>query len=117
MIKKSILALAAIGTVAGTATRPRSRPKPAAAVTTHGERGRYYEPRRVSRAATSGAGATGRYYCKRGNGTIGLVLGAAGRRVAGRAIDTNGERATGTILGAAASALLIREVEKSLRCR
>jgi outer membrane lipoprotein SlyB len=36
----------------------------------------------------------------------------------GRAIDTHGERATGTILGAAAGALLGREIERShYRCR
>ncbi|MBO9698519.1 MAG: glycine zipper 2TM domain-containing protein, partial [Sphingopyxis sp.] len=37
--------------------------------------------------------------------------------LAGRAIDTRGERATGTILGAAAGALLGREVQRSMSCR
>lgn len=80
------------------------------------DRGRYYEPRRVSRNDVW-RGRDGRYYCRRGNGTTGLVIGAAGGALAGRAIDTQGERATGTILGAAAGALLGREVEKSMRCR
>src|SRR5690606_36074320 len=78
--------------------------------------GRYYEPRRVSRDKVW-RGRDGRYYCRRGNGTTGLVIGAAGGALAGRAIDTRGGRATGTILGAAAGALLGREVEKELRCR
>jgi hypothetical protein len=78
--------------------------------------GRYYEPRRVS-SRDVWRGRDGRYYCRRGNGTTGLVIGAAGGALLGRAIDTRGERATGTILGAAAGALLGREVQRSMRCR
>ena len=59
----------------------------------------------------------GRYYCRRSNGTTGLVIGAAGGALAGRAIDSRGERATGTILGAAAGALLGREVQRNMRCK
>lgn len=63
-------------------------------------------------------GADGRNYCKRPNGTTGLIVGGAVGALAGRAIDTRGERATGTILGAAAGALLGREVQRSqARCR
>lgn len=63
-------------------------------------------------------GNDGRYYCKRSNGTTGLIVGAAAGALAGRAIDTRGERATGTILGAAAGALLGREVARGpVRCR
>ncbi len=62
-------------------------------------------------------GDDGRYYCKRSNGTTGLVVGAAAGALAGRAIDTRGERATGTIIGAAAGALLGREVQRSMSCR
>jgi hypothetical protein len=78
--------------------------------------GRYYEPRRVSRRDTW-RGRDGRQYCRRSNGTTGLVIGAAGGALAGRAIDSRGERTTGTILGAAAGALLGREVEKELKCK
>lgn len=63
-------------------------------------------------------GDDGRYYCKRSNGTTGLIVGAAAGALAGRAIDTRGERATGTILGAAAGALLGREIQRGqVRCR
>ena len=55
----------------------------------------------------------GRLRCRRNNGTTGLIVGAAGGALIGRAIDTRGSRATGTILGAAAGALLGREVERS----
>lgn len=65
-------------------------------------------------------GDDGRYYCKRSNGTVGLLVGGAAGALVGRAIDTRGDRATGTIIGAAAGALLGREVQKSrsrARCR
>ena len=82
---------------------------------------RHYDGRRYR---TSGNGIRywrgddGRYYCKRSNGTTGLIIGAAGGALVGRAIDTRGERATGTILGAAAGALLGREIQRGrVRCR
>jgi hypothetical protein len=63
----------------------------------------------------------GRLRCKKKNGTTGLIVGAAGGALVGRAIDNNGSRATGTILGAAAGALLGREIDRSsgnrYRCR
>ncbi|MGX7895668.1 glycine zipper 2TM domain-containing protein [Tsuneonella sp. HG222] len=63
-------------------------------------------------------GNDGRYYCKRSNGTTGLIVGAAAGALVGRAVDTRGERATGTILGAAAGALLGKRVAQGpVRCR
>jgi uncharacterized protein YcfJ len=62
-------------------------------------------------------GKDGRLYCRRKNGTTGLVIGAAAGALAGRAVDTRGDRATGTILGAAGGALLGREIDKGRRCR
>jgi hypothetical protein len=80
--------------------------------------GRYYEPRRLTRADRVWRGNDGRYYCRRDNGTTGLIVGAAGGALLGRAIDTNGDRATGTIVGAAAGALLGREIDRGeVRCR
>ena len=55
----------------------------------------------------------GRARCRRNNGTTGLLVGAAGGALIGRAVDSHGSRATGTILGAAAGALIGREVERS----
>ncbi|HWH17321.1 MAG TPA: glycine zipper 2TM domain-containing protein [Allosphingosinicella sp.] len=64
-------------------------------------------------------GSDGRLYCKRPNGTTGLIIGVAGGALAGRAIDTQGSRATGTILGAALGALVGRHVERNVvsKCR
>jgi uncharacterized protein YcfJ len=52
-----------------------------------------------------------RYYCRRSDGTTGLIIGAAGGALIGRAIDTRGDRALGTILGAAGGAILGREID------
>ena len=62
-------------------------------------------------------GKDGRQYCRKKDGTVGLVIGAAGGALVGRAVDTRGERTTGTVLGAAAGALLGREVARKRSCR
>jgi hypothetical protein len=62
----------------------------------------------------------GRTYCRKPNGTVGLLVGGAAGALVGRAIDTHGERTTGTLLGAAAGALLGRHVQRNsgnYRCR
>ncbi len=80
--------------------------------------GRYYEPRRVTRRDKIWRGKDGRYYCKRSNGTTGLIIGAAGGALVGRAIDTRGDRTVGTVLGAVAGGLLGREIDRGeARCR
>lgn len=62
-------------------------------------------------------GHDGRYYCRKSNGTTGLIVGGVAGALAGRAIDTRGDRATGTILGAAGGALLGKEIDSKRRCR
>jgi hypothetical protein len=80
--------------------------------------GRYVEPRRLTRNDRMWRGNDGRYYCKRGNGTTGLIVGAAAGALLGRAIDTRGDRMLGTLLGGAGGALLGREIDRGgLRCR
>lgn len=73
-------------------------------------RGQYY-------AGPVWEGRDGRAYCRRSNGTTGLIIGAGAGALLGRAIDTRGERTTGTVLGAAAGALLGREATRTVRCR
>lgn len=80
-----------------------------------GSRGYYGEP--VYRNTRTWRGRDGRYYCRRGNGTTGLIIGGAAGALLGRGIDTRGDRATGTILGAAGGALLGRSVDRNRRCR
>jgi hypothetical protein len=64
-------------------------------------------------------GVDGRYYCRRSNGTTGLVIGAAGGALLGREIAGRfGDRTLGAILGAAGGALLGRSIDRSsTRCR
>lgn len=75
------------------------------------DRGRYDEP--VYRDTRVWRGNDGRQYCRRKDGTTGLLIGGAagallGREVAGR----NGDRTLGAILGAAGGALLGREIDR-----
>lgn len=65
-------------------------------------------------------GKDGRTYCRKPDGTVGLIVGGVAGALVGRAIDTRGDRAVGTIVGAGAGALLGREVDRSSskrRCR
>lgn len=65
-------------------------------------------------------GDDGRYYCKKKNGTTGLIIGGAAGALIGRSIAGRGDNTLGTILGAAGGALLGREVARnsgSRRCR
>ena len=61
----------------------------------------------------------GRYYCRKRDGTTGLLIGAGvggliGHEVAGR----GGDRTLGAILGAAGGAILGRAIDRSdSRCR
>lgn len=79
----------------------------------------YYQRdyQRTSNGISYWQGDDGRYYCRRGNGTTGLLVGAALGALLGREVDRRGDRSTGTILGAAAGALLGREVARGrTRC-
>lgn len=63
-------------------------------------------------------GDDGRYHCKRGDGTTGLIIGAAGGALLGREIDGGHDRTTGTVIGAAAGALIGRAIDRGeARCR
>ena len=73
--------------------------------------GRYYEPRRISRNDRMWRGNDGRYYCKRDNGTTGLVIGAGVGALAG-------DKTLGAIIGAVGGGLIGREIDRgSLNCR
>jgi uncharacterized protein YcfJ len=81
-------------------------------------RGRYREPRRLTRNDRAWRGRDGRYYCRRDNGTTGLIIGGAVGALLGREIDGGRDRTLGTILGAAGGGLLGREIDRGgLRCR
>jgi hypothetical protein len=59
-------------------------------------------------------GSNGRIYCRKPNGTTGLIVGGAAGALAGRALDGGRSRTTGTVLGAAVGALLGRHVQRNV---
>ena len=65
-------------------------------------------------------GRDGRIYCRRSNGTTGLIVGGAAGALIGREIAGRGDRTIGAVIGGAAGALVGREVQRSRsvrRCR
>jgi hypothetical protein len=85
----------------------------------HSERDsrRYYRERRLARGDRIWE-RDGRYYCRRGDGTTGLVVGAALGGILGNSIAGRGDRTLGTILGVAGGGLLGREIDRgNVRCR
>ncbi len=80
--------------------------------------GRYREPRKIRRGDRVWRGRDGRYYCKRDNGTTGLIIGAGVGALLGREVDRRGDRTLGTVLGAVAGGLLGREIDRGdVKCR
>jgi hypothetical protein len=80
--------------------------------------GRYYQERRLSRNDRIYRGSDGRYYCRRSDGTTGLIIGGAIGALIGNSIDDGRSSLLGTIIGAGAGAALGREIDRgSVRCR
>jgi hypothetical protein len=70
-------------------------------------------------AARTWRGNDGRYYCRKKDGTVGLIVGGAAGALLGRQIAGRGDHTLGAILGGAGGALLGREIDRSSssRCR
>ena len=82
--------------------------------------GSNYQERTLSANDRVYAGQDGRYYCKRSDGTTGLIVGAAGGGILGNVIDGGHSRGVGTLIGGALGALVGKSVEQqqsSIRCR
>ncbi|MEP7221896.1 MAG: hypothetical protein ABI673_04415 [Novosphingobium sp.] len=80
--------------------------------------GRYYQPRRLSDNDRIYRGSNGRYYCRRNDGTTGLIIGAVGGGLLGNAIAPQGSETLGTLLGGGAGALIGRAIGRDgVRCR
>ena len=84
---------------------------------------RYYRPGQETVLSANDrvyAGQNGQYYCKRPDGTTGLIVGAAGGGILGNVIDGGHSRTVGTLLGAAIGGLAGRAVDQNnsqVRCR
>jgi hypothetical protein len=88
--------------------------------------GRYYRtgPNYQERALRADErvyrGRDGKYYCKRSDGTTGLIVGAGAGALLGNIIDGGRSRTAGTLLGAlvgAAAGASIERNNRELRCR
>ncbi|SEN19699.1 Glycine zipper 2TM domain-containing protein [Sphingomonas gellani] len=66
------------------------------------------------------AGQDGRYYCRRSDGTTGLIVGGAAGGILGNVIDGGHSRTVGTLLGGAVGALAGKSIDQNqseIRCR
>ena len=77
-----------------------------------------YRERRLSRNDRVYVGQDGRYYCRRNDGTTGLIVGAAAGGTLGAAIAPGGSGLLGALIGGAAGAALGKSVDSNnVRCR
>ena len=79
-----------------------------------------YRERRLSAEDEVYRGSDGRYYCRRSDGTVGLVIGGVGGALLGNVVDGGRRRTAGTLIGGALGALLggaIAQQQNDLRCR
>ena len=81
---------------------------------------RYYRsgpPRRLGRNDRIYRGSDNRYYCRRDDGTTGLIIGGMAGGVLGNIIAPGGSKTLGAILGAGAGALIGRAIDDGVECR
>ena len=79
--------------------------------------GSYYADRRLTRNERIYRGYDGRYYCRRNDGTTGLIVGAGIGALLGNQLNVGGSTTISTIIGGAAGALLGREITRGdVRC-
>lgn len=83
--------------------------------------GSQYQERVLSSDDRVYRGSDDRYYCKRNDGSTGLIVGALGGGVLGNVIDGGHSRGVGTVLGAIVGGVAGRSVERTnnpeVRCR
>lgn len=76
----------------------------------------YYQPRRLGYGERVYRGNDGRYYCRRDDGTTGLIVGGLAGGVIGHEVAPGDSQVLGTILGGAAGALLGRAIDREVTC-
>lgn len=78
-----------------------------------------YEERRLGRDERVYRGRDGRYYCRRSDGSAGLIVGGLAGGVLGNILAPGGSKTLGTILGAAGGAAIGSTADRAgeVRCR
>ena len=77
-----------------------------------------YGTRRLYRNDRVYRGYDDRYYCRRDDGTTGLIVGGIAGGVLGQILAPGGSKTLGTIIGAGAGALIGREIDRGdVDCR
>ena len=85
---------------------------------THYYRDGDYQERVLTRDDRIYEGSDGRYYCRRPDGTAGLIVGGIAGGVLGNALAPGGSKTLGTLLGAAGGAAIGDAVASgNVRCR
>jgi hypothetical protein len=80
--------------------------------------GRGYQERRIGRNDRIYRGSNGRYYCRRTDGTTGLIIGGALGGLLGNSLASGGSSTVATLLGAGGGALLGQSIDRgNVRCR
>lgn len=82
---------------------------------------RRYRERRLSNNDRVYRGRDGKYYCRRNDGSTGLIVGGVVGGIAGNVIAPGDSKTLGTVLGAVGGAVAGRAIERSgndeVRCR
>ena len=74
--------------------------------------GRNYNSQSYYRGAQTWRGNDGRYYCRRDDGTTGLIVGGIAGGVLGNIVARERSRTLGTIIGASAGAIIGQSIDR-----
>jgi hypothetical protein len=124
-MRKTLLGLAAMAVALPTLSTPAAAQRYGHdGYRDHGRYERSYDRGYDNRGYYNGRswrGRDGRNYCRRSDGTTGLLIGGVAGALVGRSIDRYGDRTPGTLLGALGGALVGQAVDKNnsggRRCR
>lgn len=85
----------------------------------HRDDKRRYRERQLKRDERVYRGQDGRYYCRRSDGTTGLIVGAVAGGALGNVIAPGGSELLGTVLGALGGGVAGRAIDRggNVRCR
>jgi hypothetical protein len=81
--------------------------------------GSYYQPRQLAYNDRIYRGQNGQYYCRRPDGTTGLIIGGLAGGALGNLIAPGGSKTLGTIIGAVGGGIAGRALDRSrsVTCR